>query len=209
MFISSVLKCSDAETIAWMRRRIVCMRGGMEYEDELLNIDEAMKSLDASDEKVLQKNKDNVQSRKAALASFNGEYRDRVAKHKAEVEKKEKEEAAKGKKGAGRGRGRGKGGASGSDAPAAAPAPPLNLATIEQSDAKRHMPPGGSLWKSRTDSTWNSRLQPLSKHTATWARYGEEASLRIVVSECWADWCLLNGIDIEQCPMTGLVFRDA
>ena len=75
---------------------------------------------------------------------------------------------------------------------------------IPHSDGKKLMPPGGQLWQSRTPGAWHSRIPPLKENCRGWNAHGQEEALFGVVKAAWKQYCWLEGIPDEACPMPGV-----
>ena len=50
---------------------------------------------------------------------------------------------------------------------------------------------------------WNGHLEPYPHIGKSWSRYGEEESLRIVLTDLWTLYCEIEGIRQADCPMQG------
>ena len=79
---------------------------------------------------------------------------------------------------------------------------------IAQADAKRYLPPGASLWKSRWQQVWLSRVPPLKSVSRAWQRYTEEGALFLVVKAAWQQYCTLEGLDASTCLMGNVFTAD-
>ena len=79
---------------------------------------------------------------------------------------------------------------------------------IPQADAKLFMPPGGFIWQSKGSRSWRGRIPPLKAAHRSWRKHGHEGAVFLVVQECWKQWCTLQGIPPDECPVKG-VFSDA
>jgi hypothetical protein len=75
---------------------------------------------------------------------------------------------------------------------------------ILQKDATVFLPPGGRVWQNRTSGAWHARVPPLKEVSRSWARHGEAESLFLVIREAWKQYCTLQGLDAQDCPMDGV-----
>ena len=81
---------------------------------------------------------------------------------------------------------------------------PANLDGYEQKDVKLLMPENSFIWKNRSGGAWVSKVTGFGECARSVAKYGESKALALVIASAWHDWCLDQGIPLEQCPMQGL-----
>eukprot|EP00972_Heterocapsa_arctica_P052655 7749773-Heterocapsa_arctica.AAC.1 len=79
------------------------------------------------------------------------------------------------------------------------------IGRLEHKDVKQYMPPGAKLWQNRNAGTWHCSVPPLLKHTSrSWSRYGQPEALFLVIREAWKLYCIVQGIEPDDCPMNGV-----
>ena len=164
--------CDDADTAA-----------------EMAGVDEAAKALNREDEAIFYRERANAAERRAARDSFRDGYRRKrrtIAVAKAKAQAKAKPRAR---------------------APRAPVAPRMRLPTavamdtMSQAEAKVFMPPRGSLWKSRTQpGSWHTELKPLPSCNRSISAHGFGGALRIVISDAWRNYALLEGLAGSELP---------
>ena len=81
-------------------------------------------------------------------------------------------------------------------------------AQIPQSEAKTYLPPGGKIWQDRGSASWCARVPPFKPVARSWRKHGHESALYQVVAETWKQWCILEGKEPSECPVSG-VFASA
>ena len=81
---------------------------------------------------------------------------------------------------------------------------PACFSAIPQAQVKHYLPPGAFLWKSNGAGTWNARMPPMGAHSRSWNKLGEWVALKLAIVAAWHDYCVLEGIPLEQCPMKGV-----
>ena len=69
-----------------------------------------------------------------------------------------------------------------------------HVGQIPHADAKQWAPPGFFVWRSLKVGAWNGHLEPYPRIGRSWSRYGEEESLRIVLTDLWTLHCEIEGI---------------
>jgi hypothetical protein len=164
---------------------------------QLLEVDEAIECLDYDDIRKMQEQKKNALKSNSSRNTYREEYR-------AEKKKAAPKPAPAPAPPKGRGRGRGKAKA----APIIPPAPMLllDMHTFAHKDAKRFMPPNrAKLWKSNGEPpSWHTEVHPMPSCNRSIRKHGNGGALRMVISNAWYDWALLEGKSVDEIPMTGL-----
>mmetsp|Transcript_143783 Transcript_143783/g.460269 ORF Transcript_143783/g.460269 Transcript_143783/m.460269 type:complete len:181 (+) Transcript_143783:3843-4385(+) len=160
--------------------------------NDFLEIDEAAQVLQQEDVEVLKKEQKSSRTMADNFKDFVSPYKEK---------KRDVKQAAAKAKAKGRAPAKAKG-------PAAARKElPKVLCDLQQSDYKLYMPPDSFLWKANGNNSWCGRLPPFPQVSRSWLKYGPERSLRLVVSDVWAQWCQLEGLELSGCPMEGLEFE--
>ena len=84
---------------------------------------------------------------------------------------------------------------------------PSVLDEYEHKDLKPYLPPEGLLWKSRTTNTWNIRMKkwpsPIKRKVTD--KRPQTLALKLLFSEAWFQWSVLEGKDYADVPMQGLL----
>ena len=81
----------------------------------------------------------------------------------------------------------------------------LNVPAVVQKDIKKLLPPGGIIWRSRTDGAWCGRWKGMAPKSARDSAWGNEISaVRAVLRHVWHDYLQLSGYDRDICPITDL-----
>jgi len=189
-YMSKVLHISklDALVLAKARLALCLKRRGTDIE-EVLEIDEAAKCLERDDEEFLHKQQAALAKELEDEQMFVTEWR----AMKKVMKQKEKDAAADPKPPPNK------------KHKPAIQSLPKSYEMQDQAELKVLMPPESRLWKKRKDSSWNSRVQDLPSHSARISKHGNRAPY-VAISEAWKDHCLLEGIDLCECPMKGLIF---
>ena len=183
----TILKKGDAEVLEILKQRLVEKQPDDEFEDALLELDEAHQVIDQNDVKEITAAQQRTRTSKTAFASFAHDY---VQKKKAVRGPAPAKPKAGGKKK--------------KDA-AAIPYRPLpENAKIPQSEAKTYLPPGGHIWQCRTSNAWAARVPPLKPVHRSWRKHGHEGAVFACVQEAWKQWCVLEGVDPSDCPVAGV-----
>ena len=83
---------------------------------------------------------------------------------------------------------------------------PVDMELMTQANAKMFFPPSCLLWKTRATSTWNIQVKgwPESKSRSCKTR-GESMALRLLATESWYEWSVLEGVDFADVPIDGLM----
>lgn len=154
--------------------------------DDILNIDDAAKSLEREDEERLKSEQRGARSKREFREEFAKTYR--VAREKVQREsakQQKKTPASRGKSGRPK-------------------SLPSSMTMMPQSAAKAYMPHDGYLWRSNNDASWHSKVGAFPTCNRSVAKHGG-AALKMVVSDAWHKHCLLHGISLSACPMAGLL----
>ena len=80
------------------------------------------------------------------------------------------------------------------------------LKGFTQAQAKAYGPPGASLWLSRAGGgAWHSKMPPFTNECSrSWSKYGEEASLKLVLRFAWEKYCDINRLSYDAIGVEGL-----
>ena len=76
---------------------------------------------------------------------------------------------------------------------------------MQQSRLKELIPPGGFIWRNRTDGAWCGRFKEMKEKSCRDAAWGGEAySALAVLRHIWSWWCDLEGYERSQVPIKDL-----
>lgn len=75
---------------------------------------------------------------------------------------------------------------------------------IPRDVAKALSPPGSYLWRARTDGRWCGRLPPYGELSRSWAKFGEQEALRLVLQQMWRLFLARTGRHESDCPIGDL-----
>ena len=91
-------------------------------------------------------------------------------------------------------------------APVAVPKLPTDMHTFEQRDGKRFMPLiRAKLWKSNGEPlSWHTEVKPMPSCNISIRSHRSAGALRIVISDAWYNWALLEGVPDDEIPMKDL-----
>ena len=80
-------------------------------------------------------------------------------------------------------------------------AKPRLAAHIEQTEARRWIPEGSSIWRSLTRGAWCAHVPPLRRISEPWVVHGcEQLALKTILVRMWAQHLELVGGDPSDCP---------
>ena len=177
--IQHVLQTSNEETMDIIAQRCTDQDRSAIWAAQLLEMDEVLDVLDFYDYRKVQEEQKDCISRLETCEVFEKEF----VRFRRQMEQ-EKEAGAKKKA---------------KKAVAAAPKPIWpNL--INQSEAKKYLPPACSIWRGRTKRTWNCHCPGRSRISEPWAT-DEEAALSRILRRIWQIYCDHNGKTLgETCP---------
>lgn len=76
--------------------------------------------------------------------------------------------------------------------------------SITHERAKEFAPPGASVWRGLTRGEFCGHLPPYRRVSCSWARYGQEGSLRETLRLLWRQWLAAQGLGEADCPVQGM-----
>lgn len=82
---------------------------------------------------------------------------------------------------------------------------PSEFTSLKQADVKKYLPDGAYIWKNRHAGVWCTRLPPFKENRS---RRGDpdSSAIRKVVGIVWRQWCDVEAVAYEECPMQGIDF---
>lgn len=182
---------SDADILDIVAKRLAQPPGDQDdCTADLMAIDEAMQCLEREDMEKLKEAKRTSESRSVARSTFSSDYRAKRAQVSAAAGKRKTDKKR----------------AASSSSSVRRRVPP-DVHMLEQREAKKLMPPSGALWKRRGDVSWHTKVGDFATCNRSAAKHGERALL-LCLSDAWHKWCLLNGVDLKDCPMEGLLTEE-
>jgi hypothetical protein len=194
-FVIGVLECSELEATEIVHQRLIDMRRGSNFDDEILTIDEAVEVLDHRDHKKLRTTQDDCKKQQTVVQQFCSELmakKVRVRLAAAAAVPAPKKKAKKG---------------------AAPPAPHHGVATfilpqprdIQHKDANSFKPPGSSIWRGITKNCWCGHMPPHDRCSGTFKEHGSDvAALMSVLHKLWTQWCKNTSTLWPDCPCANI-----
>lgn len=182
---------SDDAILECLRGRLKTMAKRTQFSQELLSIDEAAGCLEEGDQVELRQQQHEARDRQKEERCFRDAYKTKKATVRVSTARTPAAKRAAAKvtwKG------------------------PVKLpvfAKISQADAKQLMPPGPLKswpWRATAQGAWNTRVSELlvcSRSDA--ANGGESAALRLVIQDAWRQWLTLQGFELSDCPIEGML----
>ena len=76
--------------------------------------------------------------------------------------------------------------------------------TILHSEAREFLPPKSSIWRGLTRNSWHGHREGRKRVSASWALWGESGAMRQVLKLLWGQHLEMEGMEVEDCPFTGL-----
>ena len=149
------------------------------FVESLLEVDEAVDLLEKGDVDLLRAEQKGACTRLEGREVFAKEY-------------KEAKQAQRAQK------------ASGSRRKARVPARSDVPFTILHSEAKDFVPPKSSIWRGLTRNSWHGHREGRKRVSASWALWGESGAMRQVLKLLWGQHLEMEGMEVEDCPFTGL-----
>jgi hypothetical protein len=184
--VKQISKSSATVVLAILRKRIVQTEKSITHTDVLLEMDEAAACLVEEDRKQVILEQGRQQVKQVECKELRREYSENVVK-----KVHQQPAAAKSK-----------------------PKPEFKLAypkklpvleTYPQKDLKKLLPPGGVIWRSRTDGAWCGRWEKMAPKSARDNAWGSEiAAVRCVLRHVWHDYLELAGYGRDVCPIKDL-----
>ena len=184
MTMKHILKESDDAIFEKMEKRLGSIMDTKAGAEEILLVDEAAQCLAQEDRKGLLDEQEHIREKVNEQKDFRSSYRQRRQAHRT------------GKPGSKKG---------GKKMIWKGPNEVPRRDHIEQSEAKRLMPPDSYLWRARTSNSWRSRYKAMpvkSCKDTTWG--SEKESLLECVRHAWLGYLDVNGYSVEDCPLEGL-----
>jgi len=173
IMIKSILKCSDEQAMKYIANRFRWSRKKNDTLKEVfMNNDDVSSCLAREDVKIFDKEQKRVSEENDDNDVFTCQFKAKAKalREKAAGDKKD----AKGKKPAVR--------------KVALARAMVDM--VDQSEAKKLMPPVGNLWKSRADCAWHVHVEPFGEHSRT---VRKPHALHWVLCRAWEDFALLDG----------------
>ena len=191
----TTLGCTEASALQYLRRRLASAAESVEFVEELLEVDEAQECLDSKDEQKLGSCKDQMRDKLQDQIHFHEEFR----KAAQRAHDRENPDAAAPK----RKRGRNAAASSSADRHL-----PDSIEGWTHAQAKEFMPPGpgSKLWRGYKAGTWNARIEPFPQVSPSIRTHGDGGALRIAICHAWRQWCDMNGVRHDDCPVANIDF---
>lgn len=78
-------------------------------------------------------------------------------------------------------------------------------ASISHSEAKKHIPPGTSIWRGLTRGEWCGQCPPRKRIQCSWFLKGERGAMEDIIRRLWLQHLELRGRPLADCPYPGLL----
>lgn len=186
--VQHVLQCDLDRAMEVLQRRMAVLDLGGQWCDELMEVEEAASLLDRHDSAVMTQQKARATQGKEESKAFRQAYVARRQASSGSGASKGRKHATMSAKSLGLRAGR---------------IPPIG--TIPHSQAKQWAPPKSSVWRGVQSGSWQGHMEPFGRISRSWNRYGEEEALRLVLVHLWQNFCDLQGVRYEDCPLQGLL----
>ena len=188
--VQSGLGCDAITAHEHIAQRLPGMFAHCDFDEEVLDIDEAADLFAQQDVKLVREMKVQARAHQRSLDDFTEKF----------IKGKESAMKLAAPKGRGRGRGRGRG------AVAAAPKikMPKDIGVLPQSDLKAICPPGSYIWQSR-GLAWHTKVPPFGESSRSWAKWGgTHGAACAAIREAWRRFLVHKGKPVSECPVDGL-----
>ena len=178
-----VLDVSAADALTHVSQRLVgAPSQDRDTMDILLGVDEAASCLLRDEEEKLRAEQAKAREQQSSLLAFHDEFKEAVRERNATgpgpARKKAKVKPI---------------------------TLPESLEMIVQKDAKVFFPSSCLLWKSRGSATWHIRMKGwLEEKSRAIKRWGETRALKLLITEAWYQWSVLEGVEFSSAPVLGL-----
>lgn len=170
-----------------LRYRLSAMDAEIADDDDALSaLDEAVEVLEKRDEKQVTQAKEQAATKSADVAVFREGLKVKAAQVRAAVAKAKP--AARRK----------------TSSSASTRKHKYPIGRVAHSEAKRYCPPGAFVWRGLNDGAWWGRVPPFKRVSRSWAAYGEEQALKLVLESLWATHLETQGLGLDACPWAGL-----
>lgn len=191
--VEHCLNCGEECVLEYLKLRCASL-GSEGALDELMQDDDIFASLDADDKAEVEQSLKTQRSHKRVVTEFRQEWvgRVRVVKQRAKAFRKPKATATP------KAKAKAMAAAIGYRGPANFPD------LVPQSEARQYVPPGASVWRGNKALSWNGHLPPNARTSRSWALYGANGALKLVLQALWKQWLFSQGLTEAECPIVGL-----
>jgi len=179
----------DDAVMGYIRTRLGNEQDQLSYADELFEIDEAVGFLDQHDKKLVTQEKNSVRIKESSYNDLRKSFTERAQALREQAAgavlvrgkaKKKKESAADAR-------------------------PPFNF-SISHREAKRHIPPGCSIWRGFTQHRWCGHCPPNKRISNPFGAGADEGEAMFsCIRRLWVEHLELHGLDKSACPYAGLL----
>ena len=178
--VKKLCKCSDAEALALISKRLAVNDVSASFAEALLEIDEAAQVMDKADVKLLKQAQEKESDNRDEHADFASDFRDSMARHRAA------QPAARSDRGRRQ--------------------PIRDIPDrISQDEAKAMAPPGCYIWRGLRTQTWNGHCAPRRRISSSLLEMSDSQAMLNVLQRLWQQYLEFNGLGPEACPWTGLL----
>lgn len=180
-----ILHFDDEQALDLVCKRLPAEWNATHYSERLLELDQALEVIDINDREEVKATQKQAESKLDDIGVFSGEYK----------QKRQAVTEAKASSGAKRRRRV----ASSSSGPSVLPK------TIPQSEAKRWIPEGASVWRSNTRNEWWGHYPPFKRVVVPWTIGQEADAMREAIRRLWRQHLEYRGLPESACPHQGIL----
>lgn len=188
--IMGVLKCTELQVCDALKRRAGMQDFGAMFHSELCELEEVQQVLDRNDLEAFTENKQTAERELHDNKVFLTEVGAKVSRARVAAAKAAAKASSRRKR-----------------QQANTPSLPGNrlpaITTIEQKDACKWAPLGGSLWLGKFQGgTWQAHYPPFRRVSRSFVKWGgEREALRLCLIYLWERHCESDGIPFAECPL--------
>ena len=180
LLITKVLKCTAAQALFYIQHRLALASEDALWCYELSQLDDVDDVIDRFDKAAFKSARKRAKRCMKADKRLQNEYQ----KHASGIYK----ELEKGKRG---------------PKPKARKAP--DAFDMEQSEAKKWIPEGTSIWRDNVDVGWETHCPPFRRVSFSQTKYGNmQVARRLAFQDLWRKHLALFGKTPEECPIVGI-----
>ena len=81
---------------------------------------------------------------------------------------------------------------------------PADVTDMKEEVAQALAPPECRMWRDDFNCRWQAQFKYLGNKSRSWAKYGFDQALVLVLEWAWRQYLLHNGLDATHCPTQGL-----
>ena len=186
----NALDISEPRAMEIIKKRVANLAHNRDVVGDFMFLDEAEANLDAADKKEARSVQTRLKQNAEAHSELLAEFKERRAKpsHQNKKAKTNKLASYKGLRTLPK---------------------ELHQEAFMQKEYKLMTPPDSYLWVDRGGQAWFTRVPPMKPQPRYWRREGSEYNaLCRALKDAWAQWLSLEGMEVSECPVEGLMDLD-